>query len=688
MNRKMSAFLGDAGALSIGAGVVTAVTAAAAATYYLSTRPEPNVLPTIDLNDQAVVLEDGTRLSRFIKDGKLMKNLYDDVKTLYDAFQRGMKISGDEPCLGARTGPNLEYQWMTYKEVFENSRAFGSALLARGLKPNDSSFIGIYSVNRPEWVFTEQACSMFSMVSVPLYDSLGPDACKFIIKQGDIGYVVCDTAQKTKNLLAKADQCPSLKCIIMMETPSEELKTQASKCKVDLVQFSDFLELGKKNLKEPMPPKESDLATICYTSGTTGDPKGVMLTHANLISNMSAVAKTVLMAISVNSNDVHISYLPLAHMFERGMQIICFMHGCRIGFFRGDVKLLTDDMQALKPTLFITVPRLLNRIYDRIVNSVQGSALKSKLLEWAVKAKTKEVESFIVRKDSIWDKLVFGKVQKLLGGRVKIVITGSAPLEAKVFNFIRAAFGCVVMEGYGQTEATAGITFSIAGDPSTGHVGCPLPCCKVKLVDVPEMGYYAKDNKGEICSYSPSTFIGYFKNEEKTKETIDDDGWLHTGDIGQWLPNGTLKIIDRKKNIFKLSQGEYIATEKIENCYGRSQFVAQAFVDGNSLKNNVVGIIVPDPEVMPGWAEKEGISPDMTELCKNKKVKEMIFKDIVRIGKEAGLKTFEQVANITLYPELFSLENNLLTPTFKNKRPVLRKKFQSVIDDLYAEIEK
>eukprot|EP00105_Crassostrea_gigas_P006842 XP_011420903.2 PREDICTED: long-chain-fatty-acid--CoA ligase 5 [Crassostrea gigas] len=175
------------------------------------------------------------------------------------------------------------------------------------------------------------------------------------------------------------------------------------------------------------------------------------------------------MAISVNSNDVHISYLPLAHMFERGMQIICFMHGCRIGFFRGDVKLLTDDMQALKPTLFITVPRLLNRIYDRIVNSVQGSALKSKLLEWAVKAKTKEVESFIVRKDSIWDKLVFGKVQKLLGGRVKIVITGSAPLEAKVFNFIRAAFGCVVMEGYGQTEATAGITFSIAGDPSTGY---------------------------------------------------------------------------------------------------------------------------------------------------------------------------------------------------------------------------
>lgn len=149
MNRKMSAFLGDTGALSIGAGVVTAVTAAAA-TYYLSTRPEPNVLPTIDLNDQAVVLEDGTRLSRFIKDGKLMKYLYDDVKTTYDAFQRGMKISGDQPCLGTRTGPNLEYQWMTYKEVFEKSRAFGSALLARGLKPNDSSFIGIYSVNRPE----------------------------------------------------------------------------------------------------------------------------------------------------------------------------------------------------------------------------------------------------------------------------------------------------------------------------------------------------------------------------------------------------------------------------------------------------------------------------------------------------------------------------------------------------------
>ncbi|XP_022319066.2 long-chain-fatty-acid--CoA ligase 5-like [Crassostrea virginica] len=687
MSKKMSDFFSDASALSIGAGVVTAVSAAAA-TYYLSTRPEPNVLPPIDLTDQSVVLEDGTRLSRFTRAGNLMKYLYDDVKTTYDAFQRGMKISGDKPCLGTRTGPNLEYEWISYREVYEKSRAFGSGLLAKGLKPDDSSFIGIYSINRPEWVFTEQACSMFSMVSVPLYDSLGPDACKYIIKQGDIRYVVCDSKQKTKNLLAKADQCPSLKCIIMMDSPSEELKSEAAKCKVELIQFQDFLEFGKKNLKEPKPPKESDLATVCYTSGTTGDPKGVMLTHANLICNMSAVAFIALKAISVSQDDVHISYLPLAHMFERGMQIICYMHGCQVGFFRGDVKLLTEDMQTLRPTLFITVPRLLNRIYDKIVNSVQGSALKSKLLEWAVEAKSKEVENYIVRKDSIWDKLVFGKVQNLLGGRVKIVITGSAPLEAKVFKFIRAAFGCVVMEGYGQTEATAGITFSIPGDPSTGHVGCPLPCCKVKLVDVPEMDYYSKDNKGEICSYSYSTFIGYFKNEEKTKKAIDDDGWLHTGDIGQWLPNGTLKIIDRKKNIFKLSQGEYIATEKIENCYSRSRFVAQAFVDGNSLKNNVVGIIVPDPEVMPEWAKKEGLSPDMKELCENKKVKEMIFKDIVRIGKEAGLKTFEQVANIHLFPELFSLENDLLTPTFKNKRPVLRKRFQSVINDLYAEFEK
>ncbi|XP_048758010.2 long-chain-fatty-acid--CoA ligase 1-like isoform X2 [Ostrea edulis] len=577
---------------------------------------------------------------------------------------------------------------MTYKEVFAKSRAFGSALLTRGLKPNDTSFIGIYSINRPEWVFTEQACSMFSMVSVPLYDSLGPDACKYIIKQGEISYVVCDTTQKTENLLAKADQCPSLKCIIMMESPSDELKSKAAKHKIELIQFNDFLEVGEKNLQEPKPPKESDMATICYTSGTTGDPKGVMLTHANLITNMSSVTCMALKAVSVEQSDVHISYLPLAHMFERGMEIICFMHGVRIGFFRGDVKLLTDDMQALKPTIFITVPRLLNRIYDKILNSVQSSALKSKLLEWALEAKSREVERGIVRKNSIWDKLVFGKVQNLLGGRVKIVITGSAPLEAKVFRFIRASFGCVVMEGYGQTEATAGITFSIAGDPSTGHVGCPLPCAKVKLVDVPEMDYYAEDGKGEICSYGPSTFIGYFKNEAKTKETIDDDGWLHTGDIGEWQPRGTLKIIDRKKNIFKLSQGEYIATEKIENCYSRSRFVAQAFVDGNSLKNNVVGIIVPDPEVMPGWAKTEGISPDMEELCKNKKVKDMIFKDIIGVGKEAGLKKFEQVANIYLFPELFSLENGLLTPTFKNKRPFLRKKFQSLIDEMYAELEK
>ncbi|KAL3875983.1 hypothetical protein ACJMK2_033876 [Sinanodonta woodiana] len=671
-------FDGVIGPVSLTVGAVTV----AATAYYLATRPKP-ILPPVNLKNQSVLLEDGSRGSWLNRDGELFEFMFEDVKTLHEGFKRGLKVSNNGPCLGSRTGPNKTYEWLSYQEVYNRAQAFGSGLILEGQKPNSGTFIGIYSANRAEWTITEQACSMFSMATVALYDTLGSDACSYIINQTEMQLVVVDKPDKAQLLLDNISTIPSLKVLVLLEPASSKNQETAKNHNIKLVQFADLLEKGKKNLRDPVPPKSDDLAMICYTSGTTGEPKGVMLTHRNVISNMSAVAFHVEKCISVLSTDVHLSYLPLAHMFERGMQALLFMYGARIGFSQGDIRLLTDDLQALKPTVFPTVPRLLNRMYDKVYAGVKGSSLKSMLLNWALAAKEREIKRAIIRKDSIWDKIVFGKIQKMLGGNIRCVIIGSAPLEDRVLSFCRCAFGCLILEGYGQTEATAGITFSVPGDSATGQVGAPLPGCMVKLVDVPEMDYYAKDDKGEICAKGPGVFLGYYKNPEKTEEALDSDGWLHTGDIGMWLPGGTLKIIDRKKNIFKLAQGEYIAAEKIENTYMRSQFVAQCFVEGDSLQPYIMGVIVPDEEVLFKWAGEKGLTKDFRQLCASEKVKSMILADILQTGKTAKLKGFEQVKDIILHPELFSVENGLLTPTFKNKRPQLRTTFKSEIATLY-----
>ncbi|XP_071130914.1 long-chain-fatty-acid--CoA ligase 1-like [Mytilus edulis] len=673
------------GALGVTLGAVTAVTAAAA-TYYIATRPEPLIPPT-DINDQATILEDGSRISKFCRDGKLLEYYYDDVKTTFEGFKRGLQMSNDGPCLGTRPSGSNQYVWQSYQQIYDRARAFGSGLIADGLEARNDTFIGIYSINRAEWVITDQACAMFSMVSVPLYDTLGPDACKYIINQIGISHVVVDKEDKIKLLLEKASSMPTLACIIVMENVSEETKSQAAKSNVKIVKFSFVEADGKQSLQEPVPPKPKDLMTVCYTSGTTGDPKGVMISHRNMVANMSSVIYSIKTVTTIGPEDRHLSYLPLAHNFERGMNVVMYMHGCQVGFSCGDIRKLPEDLQSLKPQFFPTVPRLLNRIYDKVLAATKSSALKRWLFNLALSEKMKEIQSCIIRKDSLWDYLVFGKIQKQLGGKVRIILTGSAPIEPKVMDFSRCAFGCLVMEGYGQTEALAGCTLTIAGDYTTGHVGSPLPGCKVKVVDVPDMGYFAREGKGEVCVFGPNVFSGYFNNKEKTKEALDKDGWLHTGDIGVWLPNGTLKIVDRKKNIFKLAQGEYIAPEKIEIAYMRSEYVAQVFIEGDSLKPFLLGIIVPDAETIMKVAKDNGVSVDMESVCQSKKIKDIILKDIIAVGKSLGLKSFEQVRDIHLHHELFSVENNLLTSTFKNKRPQLRQFFNKKVQDLYAKHE-
>uniref|UniRef100_A0A7N6AQ51 Long-chain-fatty-acid--CoA ligase n=1 Tax=Anabas testudineus TaxID=64144 RepID=A0A7N6AQ51_ANATE len=657
--------------------IISLFAVAAATLFYLNTRPSPLRAPA-DLKHQSLGIKDGARKTALLEDNNnLMSYYHEDARTIYEVFQRGLKVSGNGPCLGYRK-PGRPYQWLKYKQVSDRAEHLGSGLIHKGLRPNTDTLIGIFAQNRPEVIHCSVDKNIIQWLYLPHnYQLVTITATRVLFFPAELSTVICDNKSKAEILLQNREkgQTPLLKNIVIMDPFNSDLVEQGAKCGVDIVLMKDVEALGKSNLQKPIPPKPEDLSIICFTSGTTGNPKGAMLTHENVVSDTSVVPST---------EDVSISFLPLAHMFERVVQTVVYGAGARVGFFQGDIRLLPDDMKTLQPTIFPVVPRLLNRVYDK---SGATSPFKKWLLNFAVEKKYAEVKEGIIRKNSIWDKLIFNKVQESLGGRVRVMVTGAAPISPSVLNFLRAALGCQIFEAYGQTESTAGCTFTMPGDATSGHVGVPLPCNYVKLVDVEEMNYFASNGEGEVCIKGRNVFKGYLKDPEKTAEALDKDGWLHTGDIGKWLPSGVLKIIDRKKNIFKLAQGEYIAPEKIENVYVRSGPVAQVFVHGDSLQSCLVAIVVPDPEVLPSLAKNLGCQGSMEELCKNPKIKKAILSDMTKLGKEAGLKSFEQVKDVHLHPELFSIENGLLTPTLKAKRAELKDLFQPQIDRLYANIQ-
>jgi len=289
----------------------------------------------------------------------------------------------------------------------------------------------------------------------------------------------------------------------------------------------------------------------------------------------------------------------------------------------------------------------------------------------------------------LWDKILFSKTKARIGGRVRFILSGSAPLDPKLGEFLKICFCCSVLEGYGLTENAAGAFISKLEETLFGHVGGPLACNEAKLVDVPEMGYSSKNNppSGEVCLRGYNLFKGYYKAPDMTKEALEADGWFHTGDIGKWNPNGSLSIIDRKKNIFKLAQGEYVAVEYLEGVFIRSKYVLQIWVYGNSYKPKLIAFVVPDPDTVFPWAKANGFQEDMGQLIHNDKLKKLIFDDITKVAQEAKLHGFEYVKAIELVKDPFSVDNDQMTPTFKLRRVNLLKSYQKQVDSLYTEIE-
>lgn len=617
-------------------------------------------------------------------------------RNLYESFENTVRAHAEYPCLGWRPvqdGEVKAYKFMTYGDVHKTIVNVGSALKAVGIDQGDA--IGVYAVNSPEWMMAMKATDFCGSMTVPLYDTFGADAVEYIIKHSGLRVVFVSSdklstvVQVLPGFKEQVVQVVVWSHVAGGNIDDDEIEAAESTCGIPVTTWDRFVATGASNPQAATPGDFQDLCTIMYTSGTTGAPKGVKITHEAVITSSAALLRLVNeFGVPAGKDDVFLSYLPLAHIFDRVAEETFLCIGGRIGYWQGNVKKLMDDVCALKPTIFVGVPRIFDRIYTGVSDKVKHSpAWKRVLFNTLFSIKTAFVNAGVCNLPIV-DALAFKAVQQRLGGRVRLVVSGGAPLANHVEHFLKVTLCCPVSQGYGLTETCAASFISNPFKPEQATtVGAPVAALQVCLKSIPDMGYdaTAMPPKGEVCVRGPAVFTGYHKEPEKTDEVLVD-GWFHTGDVGMFCPDGSLKIIDRKKNFFKLSHGEYVAAEKLENVYKKSTFVDQIWVYGDSEKSQLVAVVVPDAAGLSGVAEQIGKSGYVTDLCNDAQLAGEIQARLEAAGREDGLKGFEIIKRVFLFEEGFSVENDLMTPSFKLKRPQLKAKFQDAIDEMYSSL--
>lgn len=625
----------------------------------------------------------------YAKDGLL--ELPVGLDSPWDFFSESVKRNPKNRMLGRRQlidGKAGPYTWVTYEEAYDTTLRIGSAIRGRGVNPGDHC--GIYGVNCPEWIMTMEACNSHAISYVPLYDSLGANAVEFIINHAQVSIAFVQE-NKLPAILTCLPRCTALlKTIVSFGKISSPQKKEAEELGVACFSWEEFALLGHLDLELP-PKQRTDICTIMYTSGTTGEPKGVILSNGSFMAEVLSIDQLLLETDKAGSEeDTYFSFLPLAHIFDQIMETYCIYKGSSIGFWQGDIRYLIPDLVELKPTIFSGVPRVYDRIYTGIMDKIAlGGTLKKMLFQYAYNYKLGNLEKGFKQDQAapLMDRMVFDKIKQAFGGRVRLLLSGAAPLPRHVEEFLRVACCTVLSQGYGLTESCGGCFTSIANVfPMVGTVGVPMTTIEARLESVPEMGYdaLAKVPRGEICLRGNTLFSGYHKREDLTKDTLVN-GWFHTGDVGEWQPDGSMKIIDRKKNIFKLSQGEYVAVENIESTYSRCPLVTAIWVYGNSFESFLVAVVVPERKPLEEWAVTNNVSGDFESLCKNGKARKYILEEVNNTGRKNQLRGFEMLRAVYLEPIPFDIERDLVTPTFKLKRPQMLKHYKECIDQLYKE---
>jgi len=460
------------------------------------------------------------------------------------------------------------YKWKSYDEIYDIATSLAKCCEELDLCPpleedgRVTKRLGIFCKTREEWMCSWIATWYFGGCIVPLYDTLGEESIEWIVKQAELKTIITTSPFISKIAKLKGQgKLDHLNVVITIEEPTKDELEMLAKTNLKLLRYKEALDIGKKS-KVVLNPKVTPdmLATICYTSGTTSMPKGVMLTHRMYASMAAGILS--LPFLKPEPNHTCLCWLPLAHVFEQFIAVICIAKCIKVGFYSGDVAKLVGDLKELKPHYFGSVPRVFNRIYEQVNKEVANlGSFKKWLYNKAVAAKTERLRTTGNYKHAFYDKFVFAKIRNMIGGNLLTCCVGGAPLSPDVQEMSRIWFSCCIVQGYGQTETTGPICAQDDDDVYPASIGRPLVHAEAKLQDIPEMKYFSTDTtdgkptpRGEIMLRGPGVSPGYWRDKALTKETFTEDGWIHTGDVGKMSPQGHLTIIDRKKHIFKLAQ--------------------------------------------------------------------------------------------------------------------------------------
>ncbi|VVT51908.1 uncharacterized protein SAPINGB_P003253 [Magnusiomyces paraingens] len=656
---------------------------------------------------------------------KLITSPHPSINTVKDFLESTVQLYPDALSLGERkyspeTKTWSQYEFQTFAQIKERVINLASGLVSvvesqihGAPHPDKEQYnVGFYGPNTRNWFIADMACVYSNICSVALYDTLGKDSSEYIINLTEMPAIFVSIAH-VPFLLSIKSRLPHLKIIILLNdfhnieglpkniqkiANREDLTAKAKKAGVVLYDFSEVESIGKRTPRTLKGPSPDDVFTLNFTSGTTGNhPKGVILTHGNVAAGMTnSIYKD---ALSSTDQQYYLSFLPLAHIYER-LNLHMFTLKCfAVGFIHGDVvTCLFDDIKAIRPHFICGVPRIWNKLAAQLrTTTLEAPGDVGEISRKAYSEKLKVLKSSGDVRNELWDPMWTDKIRQQVGfDRTATIASGAAPLSKDNIDFLMCALGVDLLQGYGLTETCSGFAVSKRGDLVHGSNGPVAPNAEIRLRSLPELGYSVNDSpdpRGEIMIRGPQVFRGYYKNEQETLNSFDADGWFHTGDVGRIDSMGRIFIVDRVKNMFKLAQGEYVAPERLEALYSSSSsLISQIFLDGNSHERYLVAIIGVNPEPFSTFLNHHfGIYVNPKDLpaiktkFSRKDVRKAFLTKINDEARQAGVQGFEVPKNLALFLEPLSFENGTLTPTMKLRRIPARKFYETTLKDLYKE---